>query len=223
MDIVLVAGLWLRAAVWSDVADELVRLGHRPYAVELPVHAGATLDDQVDAVLAAVDRADRAVVVGHSASATLAWIAADRRPGIVEQVVLIGGFPTVDGGTYADFFPTVDEVMPFPGWDAFSADDVIDLDGATRERLVDLAVPVPAAVASAVVRLGDPRRLDVPVVLVCTEFGPDDARGWIADGAVAELATARHVSFVDIDAGHWPMVTRPVELARLLDSATRPS
>jgi hypothetical protein len=27
---------------------------------------------------------------------------------------------------------------------------------------------------------------------------------------------AKHVSFADIDAGHWPMVSRPAELARVV-------
>jgi hypothetical protein len=35
-------------------------------------------------------------------------------------------------------------------------------------------------------------------------------------GAVPELAAAKLVDFVDIDSGHWPMFTKPVELARLL-------
>lgn len=34
-----------------------------------------------------------------------------------------------------------------------------------------------------------------------------------------ELARARHVFFVDIDSGHWPMVTQPAEFARILDGA----
>ncbi|MFD5406537.1 alpha/beta hydrolase, partial [Streptomyces griseorubiginosus] len=29
----------------------------------------------------------------------------------------------------------------------------------------------------------------------------------------------RHLDFVDIDSGHWPMFTKPAELARLLAAA----
>jgi pimeloyl-ACP methyl ester carboxylesterase len=70
-----------------------------------------------------------------------------------------------------------------------------------------------------VVRLTDERRYDVPVVLVCPEFSPADARAWIAAGDVPELARAKHVEYVDIDSGHWPMLTKPAELARLLVEA----
>ena len=35
-------------------------------------------------------------------------------------------------------------------------------------------------------------------------------------GDLPELAKARKVDLVDIDSGHWPMLSRPVELARIL-------
>lgn len=68
------------------------------------------------------------------------------------------------------------------------------------------------------VRLVDERRFDVPVVLVCPEFTPAQAQEWIDAGHVPELAKAKHLDFVDIDSGHWPMVSKPTELARLLVS-----
>ena len=72
---------------------------------------------------------------------------------------------------------------------------------------------MPETVTHGTVRLTDPRRYEVPVVLVCPEFTPAEAREWIGG---SELAAAATVEFVDIDSGHWPMVTRPRELARIL-------
>ncbi|HWS34012.1 MAG TPA: alpha/beta hydrolase, partial [Actinoplanes sp.] len=89
--IVLIGGLWTQASVWTGVA---AALGSAAVPVDLPATAGTTLNDQVDAVLDAVDAAPgTSVVVGHSAACTLAWLAADARPGRVSRVVLIGGFP----------------------------------------------------------------------------------------------------------------------------------
>ena len=224
-DLILLAGLWLTADCWEPVAAELTRLGHRPVVPPLPGaddgSATADLDDQLAAVLRAVDAVERPVVVGHSAASSLAWLVADRRPAEVARVVMVGGFPGDDGSSYGDFFPVVEGVMPFPGWARFEGADARDLDEPTRVRISAHAVPVPAAVARGRVSLTDERRFDVPVTLVCPEYGPDEARAWIAAGELPELARAGQVSFVDIDSGHWPMVTRPTELARLLDSAVR--
>lgn len=213
MDIVLIGGLWLDGTSWEDVASSLRSLGHRPVPLTLPL---TTLDDQVAAVVAAVDAADRPVVVGHSAAASLAWLAADARPDGVSSVVFIGGFPTSDGKPYADFLEIRDGVMPFPGWQVFEGPDSADLDERARDAFAAAAIPVPEAVARGVVRLTDERRFDVPVVLVCPEFTPDQAREWVAAGDVPELARAKDVAYVDIDSGHWPMHTRPTELARIL-------
>lgn len=223
MDIVLIAGLWLKATIWTDVASHLRDLGHRPIPLTLPGaddgSTTATLDDQVQATLRAVDAAERPMIVGHSAAAGLAWIAADRRPDSVARVVLIGGFPGAAGTEYAAFFEPVDGVMPFPGWEAFEGPDSADLDQEARDRFDADAVPVPVGVSRGIVDLSDERRFDVPVTLVCPEFSPDDARAWIESGDLPELAAAHDVTLVDIDSGHWPMITRPGELARILAEA----
>jgi pimeloyl-ACP methyl ester carboxylesterase len=159
------------------------------------------------------------MVVGHSAACTLAWLAADARPEKVGTVALIGGFPSADGEEYANFFELTDGVMPFPGWAKFEGPDSADLDEQARREIEAAAIPVPGGVATGVVRLTDERRYDVPVVLVCPEFDPAAAQGWIDAGDTPELAAAKHLELVDIDSGHWPMFTRPAELARLLAAA----
>jgi pimeloyl-ACP methyl ester carboxylesterase len=223
MDIVLIAGLWLPESIWADVVAELERLGHRALPVALPgVDDGsttATLDDQVAATLATVDDAERPMVVGHSAACTLAWMVADRRLDSIDSVVLIGGFPAADGESYADFFPPVDGLMPFPGWEPFEGPDAADLDEDTRGHIAKMAVPVPEGVSKGTVRLTDEKRFDVPVLLVCPEFSPEDARAWIENGDVPELEQVQHLSYADIDSGHWPMVSQPAELTRVINGS----
>ncbi|MFI1092239.1 alpha/beta fold hydrolase [Streptomyces sp. NPDC020917] len=224
MDILLIAGLWLDGSAWDGVVPELTALGHRPVPLTLPGQgdgtASATLDDQVGAVLAAVDAVPgKPLVVGHSAASSLAWLAADARPEKVAKVALIGGFPAPDGRAYADHFAIQSGAMPFPGWGPFEEADAADLDQEARDRFASAAVPVPEAVARGIVRLTDERRFDVPVAVVCPEFTPADAKEWIAAGESTELARVAHLEYLDLDSGHWPMATRPRELARVLAKA----
>ncbi|HET6709889.1 alpha/beta hydrolase [Amycolatopsis sp.] len=228
MDILLVAGLWLGGSVWDDVAAALRSLGHRPVPVALPGQGdgstSATLEDQVAAVLAAVDAASgKPMVVGHSAACTLAWLAADARPDKIAKVVFVGGFPAADGKPYAGFFELRDGVMPFPGWDPFEGPDAADLDEEARRAFAAAAIPVPGGVATGIVRLSDERRFAVPVAVVCPEFTPAQAKEWIDAGDIPELARVGDLSFVDLDSGHWPMHTKPAELARLLAAAAGPN
>lgn len=219
--IVLVGGLWLDAPAWDGVVAELRGQGRDVVAVSLPGqgdgNTSATLADQAAAVIAAVDAAPgRSVVVGHSAACTLAWLAADARPERVAKVAMVGGFPSADGEEYAAFFEITDGVMPWPGWARFEGPDSADIDEETKRAFTASAIPVPEGVAKGVVRLSDERRYDVPVVLVCPEFTPAQAREWIDGGDLPELARAKHVEMIDLDSGHWPMFTRPARLARIL-------
>jgi pimeloyl-ACP methyl ester carboxylesterase len=228
MDILLIAGLWLDGSVWGDVAAQLEARGHHAVPITLPGqgdgNTSATLADQLATVVAAVDAAaGRLMVVGHSAACSLAWLAADARPGKVSKVALIGGFPSPDGEPYFSGFPIQDGTMAFPGWSEFEGPDSADLDDAARRAMASAAIPVPEGVIRGVIRLADERRYDVPVVMVCPEFSPAQAKEWIDHGAIPELAKSKDVSFLNIDSGHWPMISAPADLARLLSQAAEES
>jgi pimeloyl-ACP methyl ester carboxylesterase len=113
--------------------------------------------------------------------------------------------------------------MPFPGWGEFEGPDSADLDADAKQAIASAAIPVPEGVTRGVIRLADERRYDVPVVLICPEFTPAQAREWIDQGEVPELAKSKHLSFLDIDSGHWPMISAPADLARLLSQAAEES
>ena len=217
MTYVLAGGLWLNGSVWDPVVERLDAAVPLTLPGQGDGNTSATLDDQVAAVVGAVDAAaDRVVVVGHSAACSLAWLAADARPEKVAKVVLIGGLLPDNGQKYADLFPIADGLMPFPGWEAFEGPDSDDLDAGQREALAAEMIPVPEGVARGIVRLTDERRYDVPVAAICPEFTPAQAREWIDAGDTPETARVKHLDLIDIDSGHWPMVTRPAELAAML-------
>lgn len=226
MTIILIAGMWLGERAWHQVVPELERLGHHVVALTLPGQGAgpddASFDDQAAAVVLAVDQArDPVVVVGHSAACSLAWVAADARPDKVARVVMVGGFPVADGANYFDALDPVGGVVSWPGWEAFVGPDSDDLDEEARAVMDSHLVPVSSAITHAPVHLSDERRYDVPITLVCPEFSIADAKEWIASGQLGEFEKARALDFADIDSGHWPMYSRPVEFAALLDEISR--
>ncbi|KRA24413.1 hypothetical protein ASD65_08245 [Microbacterium sp. Root61] len=226
MDIVLVPGLWLDGATWGEVAHELTRAGHTPHPVTLPGmqsrdadRTSVTLEDCVAAVVAAIDDSEAPVVlVGHSAGCGVATVALDRRADKVARVVLVGGFPAVDGVPLMRGFATVDGGIPLLEWSEFDEADLRDLDEATLARFRERAVPSPAALATDPPTLRDDRRYGVPVTAVATEYTAADLQEWIAAGepSVQEFPRFADLSFVDLPTGHWPQFSRPADLARVI-------
>ncbi|MFJ5880712.1 alpha/beta fold hydrolase [Kitasatospora cineracea] len=224
MDVLLIGGLWLDGSAWDAVLPALAERGHRPVPLTLPGQgdgrSSATLAEQLAAVVAAVDAAaGEPLLVAHSAACTLGWMAVDARPQGVAGLVLVDGFPHADGQVYAEWFPPRDGVVAFPGWEPFEGPSSADLDEELRARIAANAVPVPADVVLAPVRLTDERRYGVPVTMLCAEASPEDVRGWVAAGAAPEVSRMERIEYVDLDAGHWPMFSRPAELAALIDTA----
>jgi len=111
--------------------------------------------------------------------------------------------------------------VPFPGWEPFEGPDSDDMSTELKAAVAQGAIAVPATITQGVVHLCDDRRYHVPLTMVCPEFTPDQAKEWVEAGEIPELAKARRVDYVDIDSGHWPMYTKPVELARILADCTR--
>lgn len=223
MDIILIAGMWLDGRAWDDVVPGLEAAGHRAVPLTLPGQrpedetGSATLDDQLAAALEAVDAADgQAFVVGHSGACSLAWLVADRRPEKVAGVALIGGFPEAEGNQYFGYFPAQGGAVRFPGWEPFDGADAADLDETLRARMEAQTVGVAEGVATSVVHYTDPRRAQVPLVMVCPEYSVEQAKEWVASGELSELTTVETITYADIDSGHWPMFSRPDDLARLL-------
>lgn len=223
MDIILVPGLWLGGWAWSEVVPELARAGHRAVPLTLPgMHSidadrsVIALADQVDAVIAAIDAAEGPVVlVGHSAGCGIVYAAADARVDRVARLVLVAGFPAQNGQPLLNGFTPVDGEIALPPWDEFDDADRIDLGEAGETTLRERAIPAPAAIATDIVHLSDERRLDIPVTAIATEYAADDLQEWIAAGEapVQEFTRLHDVIYIDVPTGHWPMLTKPRELA----------
>ncbi len=222
MNVILIPGLWLDASAWDEVVDALSSRGHHVVAMSLPGqgdgNGSVALGDQLAAVTSTIDsREDPWIVVGHSAGCKLGWLAVDRRVERVAKFISVGGFPGGDGEPYFPDIEPHDGWVTFPGWATFEGPDSADLDEAMRERLQSMFHPVAAGVTSEVMNFSDPRRFDVPVTVICPEFSPAEAREWMAAGYLPDVVKVTHLDFVDLDSGHWPMVSCPT---RFIDALT---
>ncbi|NNN04120.1 MAG: alpha/beta hydrolase [Acidimicrobiaceae bacterium] len=221
MNVLLIPGLWLDAAVWEDVTRPLRAVGHHVVAVSLPGQGDdnpdATLDDQIGAITAEMDAVEGPwVLVGHSAGSKLGWLSLDCRVQSVLRLICVGGFP---GGADQPYFGDLEPQngwVTFPGWEVFEGPDTEDLDETQRARFVAMSHPVSARVTEKVMVFHDPRRYRIPVTVICPEFTSAQAREWVDAGYLPEVEALRDVTFVDLDSGHWPMLSCPDRLTELL-------
>lgn len=229
MDLIVIPGFWMNASAWSPIVPALEEAGHSVRVLTLPGlasvdddRAGIGLADHVAAGVTAVDEASGPVVlVGHSGGGAIAHAVADARPERTARVIHVDCVPMGDGAVINDELPVVDGEIPLPDWSAFGDEDLVDLDDELRERFRAMAVPEPARVASDPVVLTDPRRYDVPITLISCQFPTSMIRQLVAaeHPYTTELAKMRDVTLVDLPTGHWPMLSRPAELATAIIEA----
>lgn len=223
---VLVGGYWLGGWAWERVTPLLVAAGHRVDALTLPglqspdaARSSVGLDDHVDAMAAAVRQAGRPVViVAHSGAGKIVSGVLDRDPSGMDRVVYVDSGPAAHG--LADEVPAEVSELPLPPWSEIGA----SLDGLTEDDLATFrrrAVPYPAAVARQPLRLSDPGRRGVATTLVCCSFPAATVTELAAAGVpmFAEVAELTDLATVDLPTGHWPMWSRPEDLAAVLLAA----
>lgn len=227
MTFVLVPGYWLGGWAWDAVAerlrgdgfvaDPLTLPGLTPDRADAEV-SDVTLDEQIAAVVAAVHRADgHVVLVGHSGAGTLISGAADLAYEAIDDLVFIDSGPVADGSVAAPDLPDDVHAIELPSWSELqeqgSSIDGLDDDALARFR--ERAVPHPAGPAREALQLADGARHALPVTLVCTSYSADQVRDLTDQGHpwFAELARFDDVRLVDLPTGHWPMWSRPDDLA----------
>jgi pimeloyl-ACP methyl ester carboxylesterase len=227
VELILIPGLWLDASSWDDVVPVIEQAGHRTRPLTLPGmesrdadRSGITLRDHVDAVVAAIDAAGEDVVlVGHSGGGAVAHAAVDARPDTVRRVVYVDSWPVGPGGCINDEIPAENGELPLPDWSFFEPEDLVDLDDDLRAAFRARAIPSPQRVAADKLELSDERRYDVPITVIACEFTGEQARRWMAQGGLAELAAVRDKHVVDLPTGHWPQFTRPRDLGEAIVAA----
>jgi pimeloyl-ACP methyl ester carboxylesterase len=226
--IVLVPGFWLGAWAWDEVAAALRADGHDVTALTLPGLESAdadrstiTMSDHVDAICDAVRAADSPVVLAvHSATGFSGYAASDRVPERIAAMVYVDSAPGV-GPLDSDF----DAVEKPLNWEEVAAEE--NLDGLSEEQLETFrrrAVPVPGGVVREGVDLRNDARRDIPSTIICTGFPSDKVQAYAKEHDfpwLAGIAELRDVTWVDLPTSHWPMWSRPRELAELIGDVAK--
>jgi pimeloyl-ACP methyl ester carboxylesterase len=227
IDFILVHGGMHDGGCWALLERELAALGHRTFAPDYPLDcAGVWFDDYADAVVAAVagKARDDAWLVGHSMGGQVIPRVAAKRP-VGGLIYLCALYPARNEAEFQENFVPSEALGAHL---SVSEDGMVTM--SRKGAIAGFYSDVPPALAdeaiarlrpqwSGVINTFQPldRHPDVPVKAILTT----------EDGAVPpdfNRRTARQrlgIEPAEMPGSHSPFLSRPRELAQLLDSLAR--
>ncbi|NEC68130.1 alpha/beta hydrolase [Streptomyces sp. SID9727] len=226
------AGAWLDESAWDEVVPALRAAGHGAHPLTLSGLGGKRerpvgRQTHVTDIVAEVERLDLrdVVLVGHSYSGIPVGQAAERLGDRTARVVFVDASVPADGESFVSAWwqgpAALQGQLDANGglWAVPEADEFEDqeLTGEQIARFRKGATPHPGAA------LADPAVLDRPLAelpatyVKCLLDGPEPGED------VARLLTSERWELITMDTGHWPMFSRPDELAAVLDKAAAAS
>ena len=228
----LVPGFWLGAWAWDEVAGQLRDEGLHVAAVTLPGldsvatdRSGITLEDHVDTICAAVEAAadaagSPAVLAVHSGASVSGYAASDRIPDRIAAMVYVDTIPGADA--INPEFAEVELAL----WSPEELAERESLDGLSAEQLAtfrERAIPQPGGTIREAPALGNVGRRDLPSTVICTAWPAAEFQRALAGGEpwLAELGTLTKLTWLDLPTSHWPMWSRPADLAALLSGIAK--
>jgi pimeloyl-ACP methyl ester carboxylesterase len=235
--------MWLGGWAWRDGAETLRSAGHSVYPVTLTglgerVHLAGpqvTLDTHIADVvnLLRYEALRDAVLVGHSYAGTVIAGVADQAPERIARLVYVDTWPLPDGVAQSDLNPPearqaqAQQVatqgegwrLPLPAWEEFQSNELRGLGEAERRLMRERAVDQPFGTTTQPVRLKNPAREALPKTVIWCSLTVEEVQGLIAayPALCSELAKPGW-QVIELPTGHWPMFSRPHELAELLGS-----
>jgi pimeloyl-ACP methyl ester carboxylesterase len=155
----------------------------------------------------------------HSGTGFSGYVASDRVPEQIAAMVYVDtapGIPPLD--------PDFDGVEKPMSWEELSAEE--NLDGLSEEQLETFrqrAVPEPGGVMRDTVELANDARLDIPSTVIATGYTSEQYKESAEEGYawLAGLKEVRNITWVDLPTSHWPMWSRPKELAGIIGDVAK--
>jgi pimeloyl-ACP methyl ester carboxylesterase len=240
---VLVGGGWLGGWCWQKVARRLRDEGHDAYPATLTglgerVHlasAKVDLETHITDVVNLIEFEDchDVVLLGHSYGGLVITGAADRIPERISQLVYLDTAPLPDGGSLIEKFPPelrkrteervqeLGEGWKFPIPPPEELANMASLEGVDEDHLRLLysrATPQPFGTYTQPLRLENPAREALPKLGILCSFSLAQVQKMIASGSPLFREMARpNWRFAELPTGHYPMFSRPDDLAEVLD------
>lgn len=221
--IILVPGFWLGAWAWDEVAALLRADGHDVTALTLPGLESVDQDrsqirlaDHVDAIVDAVTAPSAPVMLAvHSGASVSGYGASDRVPERIAAMVYVDTAP----GSGAVNPELTGSEYPMPSLDDLRKNE--NLTGLSEDQLDTFrrrAVPEPGGVVRDAPVLANDARLDVPSTVICTGYTSEEYKKYAQEGYswLDGLTALRNLTYLDLPTSHWPMWSRPKDLARML-------
>jgi len=227
---VLVPGARLGAWAWDQVADDLRADRHAVHPLTLsglaegygPPAARVGQQQHVDDILSVVEGNDLedVVLVGHSYSGIPVGQAAARIGDRLRRVVYVDSNVPVDGKSFADGWSEEgrawlqDQLAEGGGfWLPVGADYYADQDLSDEAiaLLVSRGRPHPGLSLTEPASLARPISELPSTYILCTMDGDDTA-----PPEVAEQLASPSWELVQLRTGHWPMLSQPAALAKVL-------
>ncbi|GGY77411.1 esterase [Streptomyces omiyaensis] len=228
---VLVGGAFTGGWVWDAVAERLGEAGAVAHPVTLDSGPDAGLGTHAEELTVLLDRIDEpeVVLVGHDYGIHPVLAAADRRADRVARVVYVAAGLPSDGDpalllvrdetVRARLAHDATPLPPPRGEEWARWGSVEGLSGEDLDRLDRLAVPQPARTLTEPLRLGGGLDRVPAAAVMCTADGPgvDVVEMLVRTGPprLRKLAGPGY-AFLELAAGHWPMLSHPDALADLL-------
>ena len=138
-------------------------------------------------------------------------------------VVWVDSGPLATGSVFAPDLPEGLEELPLPSLEVLAQQASLEgLSTEVLERFRSRAVPEPGPVLRQPVELRNDARRKVRTTLVCCSIPGAQVLELAHTGHAmfAEVANIEHLDVIDLPTGHWPMWSRPRDLAKVIQSAS---